>query len=101
MSAHVCVIDRVLPRAGGGKELAEPLVVRPTSETMVNHMFAQWVQSWRDLPLQVRLRPPTRDDRAKACDLSVITWLHICSTCLSSHGCDQDTMNMCVCSRPI
>ena len=25
--------------------------MRPTSETMVNHMMAQWVQSWRDLPL--------------------------------------------------
>ena len=37
--------------AGGGKELEEPLVVRPTSETIVNHMFAQWVQSYRDLPL--------------------------------------------------
>ena len=37
--------------AGGGKDLEEPLVVRPTSETMVNHMFAQWIQSWRDLPL--------------------------------------------------
>ena len=29
-------------------------MVRPTSETMVNHMFSQWVQSWRDLPLLVR-----------------------------------------------
>lgn len=38
---------------GGGKELEEPLVVRPTSETMVNHMFQQWVQSYRDLPLLV------------------------------------------------
>ena len=41
----------VVPGAGGGKELEEPLVVRPTSETIVNHMFAQWVQSYRDLPL--------------------------------------------------
>lgn len=39
--------------AGGGKDLEEPLVVRPTSETIVNYMFAQWVQSWRDLPLQL------------------------------------------------
>ena len=39
--------------AGGGKELDEPLVVRPTSETMVNHMFAQWVQGHRDLPLKL------------------------------------------------
>lgn len=31
--------------------MEEALVVRPTSETIVNHMFAQWVQSWRDLPL--------------------------------------------------
>lgn len=39
--------------AGGGKELDEPLVVRPTSETMVNHMFAQWIQSYRDLPMKI------------------------------------------------
>lgn len=38
---------------GGGKELEEPLVVRPTSETIVNHMFSQWVQSYRDLPLLI------------------------------------------------
>lgn len=39
--------------AGGGKDLDEPLVVRPTSETMVNHMFAQWIQGHRDLPLKL------------------------------------------------
>ena len=44
---------RVPYTAGGGKDLEEPLVVRPTSETMVNHMFAQWVQSYRDLPLLI------------------------------------------------
>ncbi|HLW69927.1 MAG TPA: proline--tRNA ligase [Candidatus Binataceae bacterium] len=38
---------------GGGKELEEPLVVRPTSETIINHMFAQWIHSHRDLPLMV------------------------------------------------
>ncbi|KAK8957311.1 hypothetical protein KSP39_PZI000483 [Platanthera zijinensis] len=38
---------------GGGKELEEKLVVRPTSETIVNHMFTQWIQSYRDLPLMV------------------------------------------------
>ena len=38
---------------GGGKELEEPLVVRPTSETIINHMFAQWIKSHRDLPLMV------------------------------------------------
>ncbi len=36
---------------GGGKELDEPLVVRPTSETVINHFFSKWVQSHRDLPL--------------------------------------------------
>jgi len=37
----------------GGKELEEPLVVRPTSETMIHHMFAKWIRSWRDLPLKI------------------------------------------------
>src|SRR5690606_38949650 len=36
---------------GGGKELEEPLVVRPTSETIIYSSFAKWVQSYRDLPL--------------------------------------------------
>jgi len=36
---------------GGGKLLDEPLVVRPTSETIVYSMFAKWIQSWRDLPV--------------------------------------------------
>jgi prolyl-tRNA synthetase len=36
---------------GGGKLLDEPLVVRPTSETIVGAMFAKWIQSYRDLPL--------------------------------------------------
>ena len=60
--------ELALVTRGGGKELEEPLVVRPTSETVVNHMFAQWIQarfwaralftssdpgrqSYRDLPL--------------------------------------------------
>ncbi|SDJ71165.1 proline--tRNA ligase [Streptomyces indicus] len=38
---------------GGGKELEEPAVVRPTSETVVNASFAKWVQSHRDLPLLI------------------------------------------------
>jgi len=38
---------------GGGKELEEPVVVRPTSETIINSFFAKWVQSYRDLPLLV------------------------------------------------
>jgi prolyl-tRNA synthetase len=36
---------------GGGKELDEPIVVRPTSEMVINHYFAKWIQSYRDLPL--------------------------------------------------
>ncbi|MBI2408480.1 MAG: proline--tRNA ligase [Gemmatimonadetes bacterium] len=38
---------------GGGKELEEPLVVRPTSETIIYHMFAKWTQSYRDLPILI------------------------------------------------
>jgi prolyl-tRNA synthetase len=38
---------------GGGKELEEPLIVRPTSETIINHMFSQWIRSHRDLPMMV------------------------------------------------
>jgi prolyl-tRNA synthetase len=37
----------------GGKALEEPLVVRPTSETIIHHMFARWIHSWRDLPLKI------------------------------------------------
>jgi prolyl-tRNA synthetase len=38
---------------GGGKELDEPAVVRPTSETIINSYFAKWIQSYRDLPLLI------------------------------------------------
>ncbi|MGC9347427.1 MAG: proline--tRNA ligase [Anaerolineae bacterium] len=38
---------------GGGSELEEPLVVRPTSETIIGHMYAKWIQSYRDLPLLI------------------------------------------------
>jgi prolyl-tRNA synthetase len=38
---------------GGGKKLDEPLIIRPTSETIIYHMFAKWVQSYRDLPLLI------------------------------------------------
>lgn len=37
----------------GGKELEEPLVVRPTSETIIYDSFAKWIQSYRDLPLLI------------------------------------------------
>jgi prolyl-tRNA synthetase len=38
---------------GGGEELKEKLVVRPTSETIMYEMFAKWIHSWRDLPLKI------------------------------------------------
>ncbi|NWG12680.1 MAG: proline--tRNA ligase [Acidobacteria bacterium] len=38
---------------GGGKELEEPLVIRPTSETIIGHAYARWIQSYRDLPVLI------------------------------------------------
>ncbi|HOU54579.1 MAG TPA: His/Gly/Thr/Pro-type tRNA ligase C-terminal domain-containing protein [Myxococcota bacterium] len=38
---------------GGGERLEEPLVIRPTSETIIGHMYAQWIHSWRDLPVLI------------------------------------------------
>src|SRR5215813_6353969 len=38
---------------GGGEELAEKLVVRPTSEAIIGTMYAKWIKSWRDLPVLV------------------------------------------------
>lgn len=35
----------------GGEELAEPYVVRPTSETIIGHFYSRWIRSYRDLPL--------------------------------------------------
>ena len=40
---------------GGGEELAEPLAIRPTSETIIGHTYARWVQSYRDLPILLNL----------------------------------------------
>ena len=37
----------------GSKELEEKLIVRPTSETIINSMFAKWIQSYRDLPMMI------------------------------------------------
>ncbi|MCC6573919.1 MAG: proline--tRNA ligase [Planctomycetes bacterium] len=36
-----------------GGELEEPLIIRPTSETVIGHMYAQWIQSYRDLPVLI------------------------------------------------
>ncbi len=38
---------------GGGKELEEPYVIRPTSETIIGDAFKKWIQSYRDLPLLI------------------------------------------------
>ncbi|HKY84046.1 MAG TPA: proline--tRNA ligase [Anaerolineales bacterium] len=40
---------------GGGEVLEEPLVVRPTSETIIGHMYAKWIKSYRDLPVLINL----------------------------------------------
>jgi prolyl-tRNA synthetase len=40
---------------GGGEKLEEPLVVRPTSETIIGHMYAKWIKSYRDLPVLINL----------------------------------------------
>ena len=37
----------------GGEKLAEPLVIRPTSETVIHDAFSRWITSWRDLPLKI------------------------------------------------
>lgn len=50
---------RLRAAKGGGveadpeAELEEPLVIRPTSETVIWHMYGQWIQSWRDLPILI------------------------------------------------
>jgi prolyl-tRNA synthetase len=38
---------------GGGEKLEEPLVIRPTSETIIGTMYAKWIKSYRDLPVLV------------------------------------------------
>ena len=38
---------------GGGEKLEEPLVVRPTSETIIGYMYSKWVKSYRDLPILI------------------------------------------------
>ena len=38
---------------GGGRQLDEPVVLRPTSETVINSFFAKWIQSHRDLPMRI------------------------------------------------
>ncbi|MDR1233131.1 MAG: proline--tRNA ligase [Puniceicoccales bacterium] len=58
--AKECAIvthTRLQPDGKGGlkptSELDEPLIVRPTSETIIGEMFSKWVQSYRDLPIKI------------------------------------------------
>ena len=37
----------------GSEDLVEPLVVRPTSETVIGYMYSKWIKSWRDLPVLI------------------------------------------------
>lgn len=39
----------------GGEQLEEPLVVRPTSETIIGHMYSKWIESYRDLPVLINV----------------------------------------------
>lgn len=38
---------------GGGEKLEEPLIVRPTSETIIGYMYSKWIKSYRDLPVLI------------------------------------------------
>ncbi len=38
---------------GGGEVLEEPLIVRPTSETIIGYMYSKWIKSYRDLPVLI------------------------------------------------
>ena len=45
--------ERAVVTIAGGKQLEEPYVIRPTSETIIGHFFSKWIQSWRDLPVLI------------------------------------------------
>ncbi|MEK7526540.1 MAG: proline--tRNA ligase [Patescibacteria group bacterium] len=45
--------ELALVTIGGGEQLKEPLVVRPTSEAIMYDMYSKWIQSWRDLPVKI------------------------------------------------
>jgi prolyl-tRNA synthetase len=56
MECAVVTHSKLQRRDGGlvpAGELEEPLVIRPTSETVIGHMYAQWIQSYRDLPVLI------------------------------------------------
>src|SRR3989339_902570 len=45
--------ELALVTIAGGEKLKDPLVIRPTSETIMYAMYAKWVHSWRDLPVLI------------------------------------------------
>jgi len=45
--------ELVVATIGGGQKLAENLILRPTSETIIYTMYSKWIKSWRDLPLLI------------------------------------------------
>ncbi len=45
--------ELALVTVAGGEKLAEPLAIRPTSETIMYEMYSKWINSWRDLPLKI------------------------------------------------
>ncbi len=55
LECAVVTHSKLEKNADGGLQpagaLEEPLIIRPTSETMIGHMYAQWIHSWRDLPV--------------------------------------------------
>src|ERR1700691_4210558 len=53
--SHVAVFSPELAVVthGGGEKLDEPLVIRPTSETIIGHAYSKWIQSYRDLPILI------------------------------------------------
>jgi len=57
MECAVVTHSKLEKADGGGLKAAgkleEPLVIRPTSETVIGHMYAQWIQSYRDLPILI------------------------------------------------
>lgn len=45
--------ELALVTKAGGEDLEDPLVIRPTSETIMYEMYSKWIKSWRDLPIKI------------------------------------------------
>ena len=55
---------------GGDEDLAEKLIIRPTSETIIGVMYQKWIQSWRDLPVLINQWATScagKKSRARSC----------------------------------